>query len=102
MSRFVLAGLLGIVFFGMAGQRPPARAVAADEAPATVNYEQQIKPLLTKYCVSCHGAEKQKSGLRLDTGAAALQGGDSGAAIFPGKAGESLLIQVLIGAEGVA
>lgn len=102
MRRSVLVALFGAVFVGIAGSGSREVAVAAEESPAAVDYEQQIKPLLTKYCISCHGAEKQKSGLRLDTAAAALQGGDSGPAVAPGKAGESLLIQVLTGAEGVA
>src|SRR6185436_11064146 len=75
---------------------------AADEDKAAVDYERQIKPLLARYCVSCHGADKQKSGLRLDSAAAVRQGGDSGAAIEPGKSGESLLLQALTAAEGVA
>ena len=31
------------------------------------DFEQEIRPFLTKYCVSCHGPEKQKAKLRLDT-----------------------------------
>src|SRR6185369_12799956 len=79
---------------------------AADATPnsplSQVDYTRDIKPILLKHCAACHGAEKQKSGLRLDTAAAALEGGDSGPAIIAGKSGESLLIQALMGAEGVA
>ena len=67
-----------------------------------VDYAADIKPLLAKHCTSCHGAEKQKSGLRLDSAAAATKGGDNGPAIEPGKSAESLLIQAVTGAEGVA
>ncbi|MSR58975.1 MAG: DUF1553 domain-containing protein [Planctomycetaceae bacterium] len=80
----------------------PQSLVSADEPPLTVDYEQQIKPLLTRYCVGCHGADKQKSGLRLDTAAATLRGGDSGPAIVPKQGDESPLIQAIRGAEGVA
>ena len=31
------------------------------------DFEQEIRPFLTKYCMSCHGPEKQKAKLRLDT-----------------------------------
>ena len=31
------------------------------------SFEKDIRPFLTKYCVSCHGPEKQKAKLRLDT-----------------------------------
>jgi mono/diheme cytochrome c family protein len=74
--------------------------VAAAESEA-VDYGRQIKPLLSRYCTACHGAEKQKSGLRVDTAALAAKGGDSGPAIVAGKSGESLLAQALTGAEGI-
>ena len=57
-----------------------------------VDYLKQIKPVLTARCVACHGALKQKAGLRLDTAALAIKGGDSGAAIKPGDIETSLLI----------
>ena len=40
-----------------------------------------VHALLTERCISCHGPEKQKNGLRLDSRAALLAGGDSGPAI---------------------
>ncbi|MSU32832.1 MAG: DUF1553 domain-containing protein [Pedosphaera sp.] len=62
-----------------------------------MDYVQTIKPLLTRHCVSCHGVDKPKGNLRLDTGAAAIRGGDSGPALLPGKPTESLLLQVVVG-----
>ncbi|MGE5194146.1 MAG: PSD1 and planctomycete cytochrome C domain-containing protein, partial [Deltaproteobacteria bacterium] len=56
---------------------------------------------LSRRCYSCHGALKQKNDLRLDTAALAIKGGGSGPAIVPGKSDESLLIDAVIGAEGV-
>jgi mono/diheme cytochrome c family protein len=50
------------------------------------------RAIFAKHCTTCHGAEKQKSGLRLDRKNEALAGGDSGPAIIPGKSGESDLI----------
>jgi hypothetical protein len=57
-----------------------------------VDYLRDIKPLLTARCYACHGALQQKSGLRLDTVAAILKGGDSGPAVVPGKADVSTMI----------
>ena len=73
-------------------------AMAAGTAgePET-RYLQEVKPLLTRHCVSCHGAEHPKAHLRLDTAAGARKGGESGPAVLPGKPAESLLIQVLDG-----
>jgi mono/diheme cytochrome c family protein len=75
-------------------------AVMADPA-APVDYLRDVKPILTQKCVGCHGADKQKGELRLDTAAAAIKGGNNGESIVAGKAGESLLIQAVLAAEGV-
>ena len=45
---------------------------------ADVDYQKQIKPILKSRCYACHGALKQESDLRLDTGALLLKGGASG------------------------
>lgn len=55
-------------------------------------FEAKIRPLLLDNCVSCHGAKKQESGLRLDSRAAILKGGDSGAAVRLGKPDMSLIV----------
>ncbi len=57
-----------------------------------VDYAGQIKPILTRHCVSCHGAVKPRGSLRLDTSASALKGGKAGPVILPGKGEESPLI----------
>ncbi len=66
---------------------------------AAVDYTQEIKPLLASACVQCHSASEPKGGLRLETGAAAWKGGDSGASIVPGKGAESLLVRLLHGKD---
>jgi hypothetical protein len=69
--------------------------VAAQAAP--VEYLREVKPLLAERCYQCHGASQQKSGLRLDTVAFALRGGEHGPSFRPGQSAESLLIQVVKG-----
>lgn len=93
----LLASLLVVLSTIWAGE-PANPTVASDKS---FDYSRDIKPILAKHCASCHGVEKQKSGLRLDTAAAAMRGGDTGPAIVPGKSAESLLFQALTGAEGV-
>jgi mono/diheme cytochrome c family protein len=77
--------------------QPVASASAAN---APVDYAREVKPLLARHCVSCHGALKPRAGLRLDTAAAALEGGDDGVVILPGRAAASPLIAALRG-EGL-
>lgn len=55
-------------------------------------FESKVRPLLVDNCVKCHGPDKQKSGLRLDTRAFAVAGGEQGPAVVPGKPDESLLV----------
>jgi Planctomycete cytochrome C len=43
-------------------------------------FKKEVLPVLETHCFKCHGAEEQKSGLRLDSRAALLSGGDFGAA----------------------
>jgi len=63
----------------------------------SVDYQRQVKPLLERHCVDCHGAEEQSSGLRLDAGQLAVRGGDRGPAVIAGKSDKSLLFQALLG-----
>jgi hypothetical protein len=55
----------------------------------------RVRVLLETRCVSCHGTEKQKGGLRLDTRDAILKGGETGPGAVPGDPGRSLLLQAV-------
>ena len=58
-------------------------------------FESKIRPLLVEHCYDCHSGAKTKGGLALDSKSGWEKGGDSGAAIVPGKPGESLLIKAV-------
>lgn len=58
-------------------------------------FETRVRPLLALKCFQCHGKEKSKGGLRLDSLQAMIAGGDSGAALVPGKPEESLLVEAI-------
>ncbi|MBA3848341.1 MAG: hypothetical protein H0X45_17055 [Planctomycetes bacterium] len=55
------------------------------------DYQKQIAPLLEANCTSCHGAKKQKGGLRLDSRAAIEAGGEGGAVLVAGHPEQSPL-----------
>lgn len=57
---------------------PPPLAVPDDPRDAPV-FHTLIDPILKANCVGCHGAERQRAGLRLDSHASLLEGGESGA-----------------------
>jgi mono/diheme cytochrome c family protein len=58
-----------------------------------VDYLKEIKPVLHERCYACHGALKQEGGLRLDTAALMMKGGDAGAAIIAGDQEKSELVR---------
>src|SRR5690348_9928946 len=58
-------------------------------------FEAKVRPVLAETCFRCHGGEKTSGGLRVDSRRSLLEGGDSGPAIAPGDAEESLLVQAV-------
>jgi hypothetical protein len=65
---------------------PPA------SARKDVTFEKDIKPLFEASCVKCHGAEKPKAGLRLDSLDGVLKGGKEGKVLEAGKSEKSPLV----------
>src|SRR5689334_7130128 len=84
--------LLLMMMAGPAARPGRAEGEAPGGAKAEAFFETRIRPLLAERCWKCHGAEKQWSGLRLDSRAGALKGGDNGPAVVPGKPEESVLL----------
>ena len=57
-----------------------------------VTYANDIKAIFDKSCIKCHGPEKPKAKLRLDSLAGALKGSENGKVIEPGKSADSILV----------
>ena len=70
----------------------PARAA---EPVDDAFFENKVRPILATHCTGCHGPEKQKGGLRLDSKEAFRKGGDTGAIVHPTDPAKSLLVQVV-------
>src|SRR5262245_39458036 len=81
---------LWFISFAFAG-RAHAQAAAVDES----FFEAKIRPVLVEHCFKCHGPEKTSGGLRLDSRASLLRGGQSGAVVVAGRPEKSLLLQAL-------
>lgn len=60
-------------------------------------FESRIRPVLAEHCLECHSADSRplQGGLRLDSRAGVVQGGDSGPAAVPGQPDSSLLLKAL-------
>lgn len=63
---------------------------------AEVDFVRDVRPILQRNCYSCHGPDKQKSGLRLDIKSEAFKGGEGwGPSLVAGEASESPLIDLV-------
>lgn len=60
-----------------------------------LTFDKDIKPIFEKSCVKCHGAEKQKGKLRLDSLEASLKGGENGESIVKGNSAKSPLVHTI-------
>jgi cytochrome c553 len=64
-------------------------------ADSVAHFEKHIRPLFLTHCISCHGPDKQKGGLRLDSAAGWQTGGDSGPAIAAGDPERSRVLKAI-------
>ncbi len=67
--------------------------------PGQVDFVRDVKPVLARHCLKCHGGAKRKGGLSIDSRESLLAGGDSGPAAVVGKSDESLLIELVAGRD---
>ena len=67
------------------------------EAQAPPDFARDIRPIFEQSCYACHGPKQQMASLRLDAKSAAMTGGQTGRAIVPGKAADSLLYRRVAG-----
>ena len=80
------------------GSSNPATA----DDPATIDFNRDVRPILSNHCWSCHGRDEasRKAGLRLDTRDAALAAGDSGRpAVVPGQHSASELVRRILSSD---
>jgi Protein of unknown function (DUF1553)/Protein of unknown function (DUF1549)/Planctomycete cytochrome C len=91
----LLAGLAAGLHYGSASGLAEG---LQGTVPAAIDFNHDIEPIFKANCLQCHGSDSAQAALRLDSEAAVLKGGQSGAAIAPGHSGDSLLIKRLLGA----
>ena len=59
---------------------------------ASPDFEKDVRPILEKNCLKCHGESTPQAQLDLRTAESALAGGKSGSTLVPGDSSESLLV----------
>jgi len=87
----LLAGVVSMSVVARA--EPDLSKLPAPSDKKGLTFDKDIKPIFEKSCFKCHGAEKQKGKLRLDSLAAALKGGENGPNVKPGDSKNSGLVQ---------
>jgi mono/diheme cytochrome c family protein len=92
--------ITGLAALALTRDSLQAQNPATIPSARTVDFTRDIQPILESRCYSCHGPKSTAKGLRLDLRAAAMQGGESGAAILPGNSDQSLLVRRLLGLDG--
>jgi cytochrome c553 len=81
---------------GKAAAAPQVKAVAAPMVSEQAKFfDDHVRPVLTQNCYKCH-TDEESGGLRVDSRAALIKGGDTGAAIVPGDPGQSLLMKAVL------
>jgi hypothetical protein len=100
-AALLMAGGESRIALGQSSPKTPAASGAGALPPAAEKKVEfgEIEAILRKNCFSCHGAEHQESGLRLDLKKRALEGGDNGAVIKPGKSADSRLVLLVAGLD---
>jgi hypothetical protein len=74
-----MIGVRALVLLMAWGLAAPRGCLAEDALPPPlarpVDFVADVRPLLARHCHTCHGADLQEGGLRLDQQAAAMTGG---------------------------
>jgi mono/diheme cytochrome c family protein len=74
---------------------PPAPATKPVAAAGKVDFVKQVKPLLEAHCAKCHGVRPTKAYSMLTKKQAFTPGESEEPPIVPGKAGQSLIVQLM-------
>jgi WD40 repeat protein len=72
-------------------------SASAGASASTPGWAGQIQPMFKRHCLGCHNQTTPNGGLSLETHAGLMRGGKRGAAIVPGRSGESRLVGMVEG-----
>jgi hypothetical protein len=64
-----------------------------------IDFAKEVIPIFEASCIRCHGRGRDRGGLKIDSRATLLQGGDSGPAAIAGKSAESYIIALVAGVD---
>src|SRR5689334_487650 len=76
------------------------QAQSSSAAQPAVDFARDIQPILQANCYECHGPQKTKAHLRLDSRGGIMKGGETGAIIVAGNSEHSLIVRRVLGLDG--
>lgn len=88
---FAALGVLAITISGSAKEVDVSK-LPPPSSQKDVTFAKDIKPIFDKSCVKCHGAEKPKAKLRLESLEGVLKGSADNKVIEPGNSAKSILV----------
>lgn len=77
---------------------PTAKSLPA-AAKKQVDFVRDVRPIFARACISCHSADKQRGGVRLDDPDEAAKGSNTGPFLVPGDGAKSRLLTVVAGLD---
>lgn len=95
VSSLIASAVLGLGLLTANAADKDLSKIPAASTKKDLSYEKDIRPILEKSCFKCHGAEKQKGKLRMDSLEALLKGGENGPIVTKGKGAESPMVQAV-------
>jgi len=104
LTRYAPGPVRGLLAWTLPHPKTKEAQASATQAAATKSTDLKdlpvfatlVEPNLKENCLSCHGPEKSKGGLRVDSFAALMKGSENGPVIIPGKSAESPLAKRLL------
>ena len=93
LTQFAPAPLRALL--GASGRSPDAPGTKSDLTQQPV-FSALIQPILQRHCSACHGPEKHKADLSMESYETLLKGGKNGPVLIPGKVMESPMIHRLL------
>lgn len=100
MRHITLTTIAGLLTFGctvVGAETPDLSKIDVSKLPPpaktrNLTYDKDIRPMLEASCFRCHGDQRPKGGLKLNSLESLLKGGEDGKVVVPGDSKKSLLV----------